>query len=108
VLFFLRCPYEITRYGSRIVWAKRLRGSDVAKVLEQTLNEEKAADKKFTTIAESKIKLKAAQARIRGRGMDALSSKRIALRPRSAIGTNPPSLLTVKLLRKLPRAGPRR
>jgi hypothetical protein len=32
----------------------------VANVLEQTLNEEKAADKKLTTIAESKVNLKAA------------------------------------------------
>ena len=52
--------YEITRYGSLIAWAKRLGRSDVAKVLEQTLNEEKAADKKLTTIAESKVNLKAA------------------------------------------------
>jgi len=32
----------------------------VANLLEQTLNEEKAADKKHTTIAESKVNLKAA------------------------------------------------
>src|SRR5215472_13908538 len=36
--------YEITRYGSLIAWAKRLGRSDVAKVLEKTLKEEKAAD----------------------------------------------------------------
>jgi ferritin-like metal-binding protein YciE len=47
--------YEITRYGSLIAWAKRLGRNDVAKVLEQTLSEEKAADKKLTTIAESKV-----------------------------------------------------
>ena len=52
--------YEITRYGSLIAWAKRLGRSDVAKVLEETLNEEKAADRKLTTIAESKVNLKAA------------------------------------------------
>jgi ferritin-like metal-binding protein YciE len=52
--------YEITRYGSLIAWAKRLGRTDVAKVLEQTLNEEKAADKKLTAIAESKVNLKAA------------------------------------------------
>jgi ferritin-like metal-binding protein YciE len=34
--------YEITRYGSLIAWAKRLGRADIAKVLEQTLNEEKA------------------------------------------------------------------
>ena len=52
--------YEITRYGSLIAWAKRLGRGDAARVLEQTLNEEKAADKKLTTIAESKVNLKAA------------------------------------------------
>jgi ferritin-like metal-binding protein YciE len=52
--------YEITRYGSLIAWAKRLGRSDLAKVLEQTLNEEKAADRKLTDIADSKVNLKAA------------------------------------------------
>jgi len=52
--------YEITRYGSLIAWAKRLGRSDVARLLEQTLNEEKAADRKLTTIAESKVNLRAA------------------------------------------------
>jgi ferritin-like metal-binding protein YciE len=52
--------YEITRYGSLIAWAKRLGRNDVAKVLEETLTEEKAADKKLTTIAEGKVNLRAA------------------------------------------------
>ena len=52
--------YEITRYGSLIAWARRFGRSDVANLLEQTLNEEKAADKKLTTIAESKVNHKAA------------------------------------------------
>jgi ferritin-like metal-binding protein YciE len=52
--------YEITRYGSLIAWAKRLGRADAARLLEQTLNEEKAADKKLTTIAESKVNLRAA------------------------------------------------
>jgi ferritin-like metal-binding protein YciE len=52
--------YEITRYGSVIAWAKRVGRNDCAKVLEQTLEEEKAADKKLTALAESKVNLKAA------------------------------------------------
>jgi ferritin-like metal-binding protein YciE len=52
--------YEITRYGSLIAWAKRLGRGDAARILEQTLNEEKAADKKLTSIAESKVNLRAA------------------------------------------------
>src|SRR5262249_32964960 len=51
--------YEITRYGSLIAWAKKLGRNDVAKLLEQTLNEEKAADKKLTSIAESQVNLEA-------------------------------------------------
>jgi ferritin-like metal-binding protein YciE len=52
--------YEITRYGSLIAWAKRLGRPEIARVLEQTLNEEKAADKKLTAIADSKVNLRAA------------------------------------------------
>src|SRR4029450_6638831 len=52
--------YEITRYGSLIAWAKQLGRNDAAKLLEQTLGEEKAADKKLTGIAERKVNLKAA------------------------------------------------
>jgi len=52
--------YEITRYGSLIAWAKQLGRNDCASVLQKTLDEEKAADKKLTTMAESKINLRAA------------------------------------------------
>ena len=52
--------YEITRYGSLIAWAKQLGRNDAARVLEQTLAEEKAADKTLTSIAESKVNLRAA------------------------------------------------
>ena len=40
--------YEITRYGTLIAWARQLGRSDCASVLEQTLEEEKAADMKLT------------------------------------------------------------
>ena len=52
--------YEITRYGSLIAWAKQLGRTDCASVLQKTLDEEKAADKKLTMLAESKINLRAA------------------------------------------------
>jgi ferritin-like metal-binding protein YciE len=52
--------YEITRYGSLIAWAKRLGRNDEANLLEQNLQEEKAADKKLTDVAESKVNLRAA------------------------------------------------
>jgi ferritin-like metal-binding protein YciE len=52
--------YEITRYGTLIAWANQLAHDDVAKVLEQTLAEEKATDKKLTALAESDVNQKAA------------------------------------------------
>jgi len=52
--------YEITRYGSLIAWAKQLGRNDCAAVLQKTLDEEKATDKKLTTLAESTVNLRAA------------------------------------------------
>jgi ferritin-like metal-binding protein YciE len=52
--------YEITRYGTLIAWADELENDAVAKLLTTTLNQEKAADKKLTAIAEGKVNLKAA------------------------------------------------
>jgi ferritin-like metal-binding protein YciE len=52
--------YEITRYGSLIAWAEQLGRKDVAALLKQSLDEEKAADKKLTALAESKVNRKAA------------------------------------------------
>jgi ferritin-like metal-binding protein YciE len=52
--------YEIARYGTLVSWAHRLGRSDCATVLQQTLDEEKATDRKLTEIAESKLNLRAA------------------------------------------------
>ena len=52
--------YEITRYGSLIAWAKQLGRNDCAALLQQNLDEEKAADKKLTALAESNVNRKAA------------------------------------------------
>jgi ferritin-like metal-binding protein YciE len=52
--------YEITRYGTLIAWAKQLGRNDCASLLQTTLDEEKAADKKLTEIAEARLNLKAA------------------------------------------------
>src|SRR5208283_3224135 len=47
--------YEIAAYGSARTFARRLRNSTVAQLLEQTLAEEKNADQKLTQLAESGI-----------------------------------------------------
>ncbi len=51
--------YEITRYGTLIAWAKQLGRADCASLLEQNLNEEKAADAKLTMLAEHGVNAKA-------------------------------------------------
>jgi ferritin-like metal-binding protein YciE len=52
--------YEMTRYGTLIAWAKQLGRADCAAVLQQTLDEEKAADTKLTALAEGNVNRKAA------------------------------------------------
>jgi ferritin-like metal-binding protein YciE len=52
--------YEITRYGTLISWSEELGRQAIAKLLNTSLNEEKAADKKLTSIGEKKVNLKAA------------------------------------------------
>ena len=47
--------YEMTRYGTLIAWAKELGRRDCAAVLQKNLDEEKAADKKLTGIAEARV-----------------------------------------------------
>ncbi|WP_315707123.1 MULTISPECIES: ferritin-like domain-containing protein [unclassified Bradyrhizobium] len=52
--------YEIVRYGSLIAWAKQLGRKDCATILQKTLDEEKATDKKLTSLAEGAVNLRAA------------------------------------------------
>lgn len=52
--------YEMTRYGTLVAWAKELGRNDCAEVLRQTLEEEKATDKKLTQLGESRINRMAA------------------------------------------------
>ena len=52
--------YEIARYGTLIAWAKQLGRAGCASLLEQNLQEEKAADSKLTALAESNINRNAA------------------------------------------------
>jgi ferritin-like metal-binding protein YciE len=52
--------YEMTRYGTLVAWAKELGRNDCASVLQQNLDEEKAADQKLNKLAESNVNRKAA------------------------------------------------
>jgi ferritin-like metal-binding protein YciE len=54
--------YEIAGYGTARCLAETLGHDDVAKILEETLGEEKDTDEKLTDLAESAINAEAAQA----------------------------------------------
>ena len=43
--------YEIARYGTLIAWAESLGRDDIIRLLTTNLNEEKAADKKLSSVA---------------------------------------------------------
>jgi ferritin-like metal-binding protein YciE len=54
--------YEMAAYGTLVAWAQAMRHTDAAKLLQQTLDEEKAADKKLSGLAEGGINQGAADA----------------------------------------------
>jgi ferritin-like metal-binding protein YciE len=54
--------YEIGAYGSVIAWAKQLGEGELARLLEDTMQEEKNADEKLSALAESSINSQAAAA----------------------------------------------
>ena len=51
--------YEIAGYGSAQSWASEMGHAEVSDLLQETLDEEKAADKKLNDLATSKINEKA-------------------------------------------------
>jgi hypothetical protein len=51
------------RYGSLIAWAKQLGRQDCATLLQQNLDEDKAADRKLTAMAESNVNREASKNR---------------------------------------------
>jgi ferritin-like metal-binding protein YciE len=53
--------YEIAVYGSLVSFAQSLGLQDAAQILQQTLDEEKAADAKLTQIGESVVNRRATQ-----------------------------------------------
>jgi ferritin-like metal-binding protein YciE len=55
--------YEIAVYGSLCAFAQQLGLQQAADLLQQTLNEEKAADAKLTRLGETMINTSAAQER---------------------------------------------
>jgi ferritin-like metal-binding protein YciE len=54
--------YEIAAYGTLVAWAQVMGHTEAAALLQQNLDEEKATDKKLSTLAESGINQEAADA----------------------------------------------
>jgi ferritin-like metal-binding protein YciE len=54
--------YEMAAYGTLVAWARAMGHDDAAELLQQTLDEEKAADKKLSALAEGGINQDAADA----------------------------------------------
>jgi ferritin-like metal-binding protein YciE len=54
--------YEMAAYGTLIAWAQSMGHGEAATLLQQNLNEEKAADKKLSSLAEGGINQSAAEA----------------------------------------------
>jgi len=52
--------YEMAAYGTLVAWARVMGHTEAASLLQETLNEEKAADKKLSSLAESGINREAA------------------------------------------------
>jgi ferritin-like metal-binding protein YciE len=52
--------YEMAAYGTLVAWAKAMGHEEAAILLQQTLDEEKAADEKLSTLAEGGINQEAA------------------------------------------------
>jgi ferritin-like metal-binding protein YciE len=54
--------YEMAAFGTLVAWAQAMGHTEAADLLEQTLDEEKAADEKLTSIAEDGVNREAADA----------------------------------------------
>ncbi len=52
--------YEVAAYGTLVAWAQAMGHDEAARLLQQNLDEERAADRKLTDIAESGINQSAA------------------------------------------------
>jgi len=54
--------YEMAAYGTLVAWARAMGHEEAAVLLQETLDEEKAADEKLTSLAEGGINQDAAEA----------------------------------------------
>ncbi|HXG72423.1 MAG TPA: DUF892 family protein, partial [Gemmatimonadaceae bacterium] len=67
--------YEMAAYGTLVAWATSMGHREAANLLQQNLNEEKAADEKLSSLAEGGINEEAADA-AHADGQDVRSPKK--------------------------------
>jgi ferritin-like metal-binding protein YciE len=72
--------YEMAAYGTLVAWARAMGHVEAADLLQQTLEEEKAADKKLTAIAEDGINQDAAEQAHQGEPVRAGAKRSAATR----------------------------
>ena len=81
--------YEMAAYGTLVAWARAMGHDEAADLLQETLDEEKAADKKLSSLAEAGINQSAADAAHPGEEEEeeepvaAASAKKSAAKPKS-------------------------
>jgi ferritin-like metal-binding protein YciE len=75
--------YEIARYGTLSAWAHKLGEKKIARLLEQTLAEEKETDAKLTRLAKSEINVEAEETSEKKSQSRARESERSGARARS-------------------------
>jgi len=81
--------YQITRYPSLRAFAEILKYKDAKKIIEDILEQEKAADEKLTSIAEDRVDLAAAQED--ENSIPRLRHRRRMIGPHDASGARPTS-----------------
>ena len=65
--------YEMAAYGTLVAWARAMGHSDAADLLQETLDEEKAADEKLSSLAEGGINQSAAESTHSGEDEEAVA-----------------------------------
>ncbi|WP_207493916.1 ferritin-like domain-containing protein [Aridibaculum aurantiacum] len=88
--------YEICGYGTARSYANELNLTDVAKLLEETLNEEYEADKLLTTIAEGDVNVKAEGKKPASKGTNGSGSSVTAKKAASTQGSAKKTAATPK------------
>ena len=81
--------YEMAAYGTLVAWAQAMGHNEAADLLQQTLDEEKAADEKLSELAEGGINQEAASVAHPQDGAEEDDQPAVAVRaPRRAVGAS--------------------